>query len=253
MTTDRDIVARAERELGYVERPVNRNKFGAFFGRDGEPWCAFFVAWVFLMCGIDLRKFCDNVGYTPNLFGDLKALGFAVSKTAIRAADIVFFRFTNRINHVGIATGPGSTIDGNTGTGGTREYNGGGVARKNRGTAQVAGVIRMPLATSPTVAQATATLRDLRNAIDFSKAVHLGGPGDTNPPAVVKILQAGLNRWADQFAAMTGSPNPPDIPVDGVWGPATWDAVTAVQRLTGRNDGGKPGTVGPNTWATLYP
>lgn len=250
MTTPNDVVAKAEGELGYVERPVNRNKYGAYYGRDGEPWCGFFVAWVFLMCGIDLRKYCDNVGYTPNLFGDLKALGWSVSRTKIVAACIVFFKFTNRINHVGIATGPGSTIDGNTGTGGSREYNGGGVDRKNRGTGQVAGVIKVPMLGSPAVAAADQTLRDLRNAIDFSKGFRLGGPGDQNPEAVVKILQVGLNRWADQFAAMTGRPNPPDLALTGRWDDATRFTVAVVQQLTGRNE---LGLVGPQTWATLYP
>lgn len=250
MTTEAQIVATAESQLGVTEKPAgsNRNPYGAYFRRDGEPWCAFFVAWVFLRCGIDLRKYCDNVGYTPNLFGDLKALGLAVTKAAIRAGDIVFFKFTNRINHVGVATGPGSTIDGNTGDGGAREYSGGRVARKNRGTAQVAGVIRWrfdPVA----VAAATTTLQALAFAIAAAKQ-HRLGDGQPNPPEAVKLLQVGLNRWADQFAAMTRQPNPPDIAVTGVWDEPTKFCVAALQVLTGRNE---LGFVGPQTWATLYP
>lgn len=35
----------ARGQIGYVERPTNRTKFGAWYGMDGSPWCAMFVTW----------------------------------------------------------------------------------------------------------------------------------------------------------------------------------------------------------------
>lgn len=253
MTTQDDILNTARAELGYTESPrgSNRNKFGAFFGMDRQPWCAFFVAWVYLRCGIDLRKYCDNVGYTPNLYGDLAALGWAVPLERARRGSLVFWKFTNRINHVGLfirrRLRSVTTLDGNTGAG--NDANGGAVEERTRDIGKMAGIIDVPMVGGFAQAKADNTLQALAFVIAAAKA-HVLGPGRENPAAAVKILQSGLNRWADQFAAMAGAPNPPDLAVDGVWGQATADAVIAVQRLTGRNE---LGNCGAQTWATLYP
>ncbi len=263
MATEQDVIDKANAEVGYTESPrgSNRTKYGREARADGLPWCAIFIWWIFMLFGIDLRKYSDNPWYTPNLFADLKALGWAVKLTELRMADIVFYDFPDRvrrIQHVEIfwrwvdkVRGFFKAIGGNTGIG--NDSNGGKVMVRDRTTTTVAGAIRIPFLNRSAIAAANNTLAELQKVIFYAKTFHLGGPGDTNPAEAVKILQVGLNRWADQFAAMAHQPNPPDIPVDGMWNQTTWDAVTAVQQLTGRNDGGNPGTVGPNTWATLYP
>ena len=80
--------------------------------------------------------------------------------------------------------------------------------------------------------------RKLREAIFFSKQITLG-PGLENPPDAVKLLQTGINRLIGR-----------NLAVDGVWGPATAQAVIDIQRITGRNE---LGFVGRQTWDTVFP
>ncbi|HEV2071679.1 MAG TPA: hypothetical protein VGR26_17980 [Acidimicrobiales bacterium] len=40
MASAADVVAVANREVGVVERPTNRTKYGAWYGLDAQPWCA---------------------------------------------------------------------------------------------------------------------------------------------------------------------------------------------------------------------
>lgn len=257
----------AETQVGVTEKPAgsNRQPYGRMFGRDGEPWCAFFDGAAYLQAGTDLRKWCDNIGYTPNLLGDLQAVGFGIALAAAQPGALVFFHVPggrSGTNHTGLLrtvlkSGVIGTIEGNTSPSDRgSQHNGGCVARKMRPAGMVTGVVQPPWKGTPVVqAQAENTLKALQVAIYLAKLCHLGAPGDTNPPDAVKILQVGLNRWADQFAAMSGAPNPPDIPVTGVWDQPTWDAVTAVQRLTGIvPDGGKGkmGTVDLATWNVIY-
>lgn len=54
MATGKDILAAAAEELGYREGENRRNKYGAWFGLDGAPWCMEFVQWTYHVCGADL-------------------------------------------------------------------------------------------------------------------------------------------------------------------------------------------------------
>lgn len=250
-----DELNRAVAEVGYTESPAgsNRNKFSAFWRRPPEPWCADFACWTF-MPDVDLTKFCDNTSYTPNLHGDLAALGWSVNANAAQPGDLVFFNWDGkRIDHVGRvrSASPGvlHTIEGNTG--GASQSNGGCVMTKDRAINRtVAALIRVPVPGSAPAVAATNALAQLQQVIFFAKQIRLGGPGDPNPTDAVKIAQTGLNRWADRFAAMTHAANPPDIAVTGLWDDATRRAVVALQQLTGHNE---MGMVGPQTWALLYP
>ena len=54
MTISQDVLAVAVRELGYRELGDNRNKFGAWYGMDYQPWCAMFVSYCFYTVGLPL-------------------------------------------------------------------------------------------------------------------------------------------------------------------------------------------------------
>ena len=46
-----EIVIIAEEQLGTTEVPVNKTKYGKWYGLDGNPWCAMFVSWVYAQAG----------------------------------------------------------------------------------------------------------------------------------------------------------------------------------------------------------
>lgn len=262
MTTPADIMRTEASQVGVTEQPrgSNRQKYGARFGANGVPWCAWFQTWCYYENGIDLRRYCDNPGYTPNLFGDLAALGWAIPVRNAGPADLIFFNFPggkNRIEHIGAVEFNSwpvlHTIEGNT-SGRGSQTNGGAVMRKQR-TNSFAGAIRVPMdrGQHDTALQ---QLEKLRLAINYAKLgfSDIGHPNeDTSRPGrieAVKLLQTGLNRWADRLAAMAGQPNPPDIPVTGWFDGPTRAAVIAVQQLTGVNE---LGMVGHGTWNVIYP
>ena len=53
MATGKDLVNVALKEVGYTEGANNSNKYGAYYGRNNEYWCAFFVSWCLEQIGID--------------------------------------------------------------------------------------------------------------------------------------------------------------------------------------------------------
>lgn len=52
MATGRDLVNVALKEVGYTEGANNSNKYGAYYSRNNEAWCAFFVSWCLEQIGI---------------------------------------------------------------------------------------------------------------------------------------------------------------------------------------------------------
>jgi peptidoglycan hydrolase-like protein with peptidoglycan-binding domain len=255
MTDATAIIATERAELGYTEHPrgSNRTKYGAELGINAQPWCGTFQTWAYLHNGIDLRKYCDNPYYTPNLYGDLKALGWAVSPSKAGPADLMFYNWSGRrIQHVEAVVEnrwPSMlVIGGNTSDHGGSQDNGGEVAQQTRPNRGMVGAIHVPMVAAAHDA-AVDVLKALQAAIFYARQTWIGRPGDVNDPQAVRILQTGLNRWADRFAAMTGQPNPPDLVVNGLWDAPTRAAVVALQRLTGVNE---LGAVGPLTWAQIF-
>lgn len=111
-------------------------------------------------------------------------------------------------------------------------------------------------APGPAPAPPSSPLAQLRMAINYAKlGFHDIGASQENTARpgrreAIQLAQTGLNRWADQFAAMTGQANPPDIAVTGEFDQPTRDAVNALQRILNIRE---LGTIGPATWAALYP
>lgn len=113
---------RARSQLGIGENPAgsNRTEYGAWYGMDGQPWCAMFVSWVFYHEGMPL-SFTTSKGFAfcPYGVAGFKAQGRWHTSNP-RPGDVVFFNWDGgRVDHVGIVesvNGDGSitTIEGNT-------------------------------------------------------------------------------------------------------------------------------------------
>ena len=134
-----NIVAIAEKEIGYTETPKNSNKtkYGKWFGFDGVAWCGMFVSWCYDKAGIPL----GNVGFSKGFAGCQTAVAHYKKKNKITnnpiAGDIVFFDWNNdgRYDHTGIFVkdidGKSfETIEGNTSL--KNQSNGGQVMRRKR-------------------------------------------------------------------------------------------------------------------------
>jgi cell wall-associated NlpC family hydrolase len=138
----------ARRELGTVEQPTNRTKYGQWCGMDGNPWCAMFVNWVLSQAAIPgFERPVAGFPYTPRgvqLFQSGQ-LGSWLSPGAVALpGDVVFFSFARRdgdgrplADHVGLVERVSGqvlhTIEGNTTSGAAgNQRNGGGVYRRTR-------------------------------------------------------------------------------------------------------------------------
>ena len=60
------IINVAAAEVGTKESPPDSNltKYGAWFGLNGEKWCAIFVSWVYAHAGYPLGDIDTNRGYS---------------------------------------------------------------------------------------------------------------------------------------------------------------------------------------------
>lgn len=134
-----NIVAIAEKEIGYTETPTNSNKtkYGKWFGFDGVAWCGMFVSWCYDEAGQPL----GNIGFSKGFAGCQTAVAFYKKKGKITnepvAGDIVFFDWNGdgRYDHTGIFVRHINeiyfeTIEGNTSL--TNQSNGGQVMRRKR-------------------------------------------------------------------------------------------------------------------------
>lgn len=138
-----DMVAIASGEVGYVEGPNNDNKYGAYFGMNNQPWCAFFLLWCMAQLGVDGFSYGFNGG-VPSFYvqdntdvnnlepGDFVCFGQNASWWTSTQQHVELF-----VSYAG--TGYINTIGGNTGGGSQSE--GDGVYAKVRGLDQVTACI----------------------------------------------------------------------------------------------------------------
>lgn len=134
------VVQTARGELGTTENPPNsnKNKYGAWYGLNGFPWCAMFVSWCFDKAGVPLGKIDDDKGYRycPSAFLYWKHTQQLT--TTPKLGDIVLFDWEGdgKCDHTGIFikdNGDGNTftaIEGNTSN--NNNSNGGQVMERKR-------------------------------------------------------------------------------------------------------------------------
>lgn len=138
MTIPADILHIASRQIGYKESPpgTNRNKFGVWYGMDGQPWCAMFVSYCFYQAGLVLLiTTSKGFAYCPYGVQWFKQKGRFDKRPQL--GDVVFFDWGGDgiADHVGIvetvnSNGSVTTIEGNTSN--SNNSNGGEVMRRVR-------------------------------------------------------------------------------------------------------------------------
>lgn len=149
MARPSDILAVAVREIGTVEQPGNRQKYGKAYGMDGVYWCMIFVWWVFHQTAPQLFY---GGGKTTSC-GELMRWAQRQNKWVTKdyhAGDVLIYDFPGndvKTDHCGICESVSgqyvTAIEGNTSNGNTgSQSNGDGVYRRKRKLSLVLGAYR---------------------------------------------------------------------------------------------------------------
>lgn len=139
MSQVQDVINLARSQVGYIERPTNRTKYGVYYGMDGAAWCAMFLSWCHAQ--VNQRHFVNfstsrGYAYTPAGVEGFKSRGQFRPSPQLGAH--VFYRFSgNRVHHVGLVVGIGNgwieAVEGNTSRGSRgSQSDGGGVWLRRR-------------------------------------------------------------------------------------------------------------------------
>jgi len=146
------VVEIALQEIGEQEKPVNKTKYGKWYGADGQPWCAMFVSWCFAQIGASKSIAAQNSKGFASCDVGLKWFSKNNKLVPIGQAqpgDIAFFQFDSdaQPDHVGIIiknTGKQLVcIEGNTSSSKRgSQSNGDGVYRVKRNYSLVMAVAR---------------------------------------------------------------------------------------------------------------
>ncbi len=138
MSDRANILRLATAEVGYKEGANNSNKYGAAFGGNYQPWCAYFISWLAQQAGI-LLDIIPQTGYVPDYHTKYRANFKKKAGYTPEPGDLIIFDFNNNGtgDHVGIVEKVNgntlTTIEGNTSSGNSgSQTNGGGVYRRTR-------------------------------------------------------------------------------------------------------------------------
>ena len=149
-----EIVIIAEQELGNQETPVNKTKYGKWYGLDGNPWCAMFVSWVYAQAGLSATVAASTKKGFASCDAGLKWFakkGKLIPIGDAQPGDIAFFQFDDdaQPDHVGIIIKNNTKlkrlvcIEGNTAADAKgSQSNGDGVYQKKRPYSLVMAVAR---------------------------------------------------------------------------------------------------------------
>lgn len=151
MTSAKNILTIATREIGYSRwndpQPGTKygrdyaTRHGKYYGKNGVPYCAMFITWVFRQCGVIPPG--GDFAYCPAGIKAMKKLGLEVDTHDAQPGDIVFFDWDGgESDHVGIVEhnlgNALQTIEGNT----TVAWKPGAVGRRTRSFSVVCNVFR---------------------------------------------------------------------------------------------------------------
>lgn len=245
MVTATKVLNIARSQIGYRAASGNRNKFGRWYGMDGQSWCDMFVSWCAVQAGA--KDIIGRCAYTPSHAAWFQHQG-RWGHTPRRGA-IAFFNWpgdgVDRIQHVAFVESVRSssyivTVEGNTRSGQWGDQsNGGGVWRRVRNTSTVVGYGYPDYGTEKTIKKAAAggkrpplTVdgvwgRNTTRALQRFLGVEDDGQiGDATRRALEKFLDTSQDgTWGR--AERKGLQRKLGVEVDGQWGPQT---IKALQR-----------------------
>ena len=232
MTSVNQVLNRARSQIGVTEHPAesNRTAYGAWYGVQGQPWCAIFVSWCTFHEGLPLpATISKGFAYTPAGAAWFQHRRRWTNRPA--PGYVVFFNFphdgVNRISHVGIVEsvrpdGSVVTIEGNTDERGGRT--GGKVMRKVRRVGIVGYGIPdydgKPASSKPTVPAFPGRLLKLgskgsdvklaQGRLAHLKVARLAIDGEFGPQTAAAVRKFQQNN---------------KLEVDAIIGQATWTAM----------------------------
>jgi hypothetical protein len=149
--TAQEFLTLMSKQIGYVERPINKTKYSRKFGVRVAQWCGYLHNWVAVKSGWKLGVHVPNTAYTPNGVEWFTKQEKFFTKGTIPVGAWVYFDFPgddiSRVSHIGTCVfdfGDGEvlTIEGNTtGPKGLRadQRNGGECAVKIRSKKLIVG------------------------------------------------------------------------------------------------------------------
>ena len=149
MARSSDILAVAVREIGTVEQPGNRQKYGKAYGMDGVYWCMQFVWWCFAQVAPQLFYGGGKTASCGELMRWAQKQGKWITRD-YRPGDVLIYDFPGnnvKTDHCGICESVSgqyvTAIEGNTSNGSAgSQSNGDGVYRRKRKLSLVLGAYR---------------------------------------------------------------------------------------------------------------
>lgn len=235
--TAADVLSVARSQLGYQEASGNRTKYGAWYGLDGNAWCAMFVSWCAYKAGC--AEIIPKHAYTPSGAQWFRDKGQWHSSPKV--GDVVYYEWPGmgRISHVGFVESVRSdgsivALEGNTNPGGASRT-GGGVYRVVR-RSYIAGYGRPKYAapafeTKPKDGKLTVDGDFGSQTIQaLQRVIKVTADGEFGPKSKVALqkhlgvtadgaIGSGTVRALQRHVGLTGED------VDGVWGSQTTKAL----------------------------
>jgi peptidoglycan hydrolase-like protein with peptidoglycan-binding domain len=219
-----EILRVAASQIGVKESPAgsNRQKYGKWYGMNGQPWCDMFVSWCAFQAGES--KAVGKYAYCPSHVAFFKRQGRWLDRNSKpQPGDIVFFASRGTACHVGIVEKrlgayAVQTIEGNTST--SSNDNGGKVMRRKRAYGRkgsnwyILGFGRP--AYSGGSSGGSSSVKTVQKWVGVSQD---GIYGSQTKKALVKKLQSELNK-------QTGA----KLEVDGIFGAKTKKACINVHK-----------------------
>jgi hypothetical protein len=128
LDANNQIVAVAKNEIGYKEGKGNKNKYGAWFGIDNQPWSTIFVCWVYNTAGMKLGVTAKGMVASSKLLNDYANKAGLTTKNPVPGD--IFTLSAKDFSHAGIfvkwinqQTGEFETIEGNSSVDGSNDGN----------------------------------------------------------------------------------------------------------------------------------
>ncbi len=214
-------VAKEELKKGFKENNGNNiTPYGAWYGLNGEPWCAMFVSWCANKAGI-IGSYIPMYAYCPygvNWYEGRGKYRRSSSGYAPNPGDVIMFQSGGVVSHTGIVTNYGSntvtTIEGNSGDAVvSHQYN-----------------INNTYIHGYGVSDGSAS----GSTVDSSTLLRMGSAGDAVRNLQTKLIAKGYN--CGSYGA------------DGTFGQGTYNAVLQLQKDHGLS---ADGIAGSDTWNAL--